>query len=137
MTPILWPLVLFSVLVVVLVAAMLGLSSVLGERGGAGRFAEPYESGIVPTAPARRAVPVKYYLVAVAFVVFDLEAAYIYAWVAAFGELGWYGYIEMMVFVVLLLAALFYFLRIGALDWRPADRSPEPLPRRGTPSASR
>ena len=120
-----WPLALFFILIVGLVAALLGVSFVLGERHGQRRTAEPYESGIIPTGAARRQVPVQYYLVAVAFVVFDLEAAYIFAWVAAFRELGWAGYLEIVVFIAILLVALIYFWRIGALNWRPPTLKPD------------
>lgn len=120
--PILWPLALFFALIVLLVAALIGLSFVLGERQQEKRTAQPYESGIVPTGSARHPVTVKYYLVAVAFVVFDMESAYIFAWVAAFRELGWAAYVEIAIFILMLLAALVYFWRIGALNWSPSAR---------------
>ncbi len=117
MHPPLWPLAVFSLFVIVLVTALLCLSSLLGERHRERRTGSPYESGIIPTGSARRRIPVHYQLVAVAFVIFDLEAAYLFAWAAAFQELGWTGYIEVLVFIFILLAALVYFWRSGALDW--------------------
>jgi len=125
MTPSLWPLAIFCALAVVLTIAILGLSFVLGERHRERRTGQPYESGIMPTGSARRRIPVRYHLVAVAFVVFDLEAAYISAWVAAFRELGWAGYLEIVVFIAVLLAALIYFWRTDALNWGPQAWKPD------------
>lgn len=119
MTTSLWPFAVFFGLVVILVAAILGFSFLLGERHWERTTGEPYESGIIPTGPAHRPIPIKYYLVAVAFVLFDLEAVYIFAWVAAFRKVGWAGYWRAVVFIGILLAALIYFWRIGALDWGP------------------
>jgi len=119
MTAPMWPLAIFFILVVVLVTVILGLSSLLGERHRERTTGEPYESGILPTGSAQRRIPVKYYLVAVAFVLFDLEAVYIFAWAAAFRDLGWTGYFQVVVFIGILLAALIYFWRIGALNWVP------------------
>jgi NADH-quinone oxidoreductase subunit A len=115
--PPLWPLALYATLVTILVSAMLGLSYVLGERHKDRATDEPYESGIVSTGSARLRLSVKYYLVAVFFVIFDLEAAFIFAWAVAFRELGWSGYVEIIIFIVVLLAGLLYLWRNGALDW--------------------
>lgn len=115
--PPLWPLVLYATLVLTVVSAMLGLSYVLGERHKERATDEPYESGIVSTGSARVRLSVKYYLVAVFFVIFDLEAAFIFAWAVAFRELGWAGYAEIIIFIGVLLAGLLYLWRNGALDW--------------------
>lgn len=112
-----WPLVLYASLVLIVVGAMLGLSYVLGERHRERATGEPYESGIVSTGSTRPRLSVKYYLVAVFFVIFDLEAAFIFAWAVAFRELGWAGYAEVTVFIGVLLAGLIYLWRNGALDW--------------------
>jgi NADH-quinone oxidoreductase subunit A len=125
MTTPLWPLAIFFILTVILVAAILGLSFLLGERHWERTTGEPYESGILPTGSARRRIPVKYYLVAAAFVLFDLEAVYIFAWAAAFRDLGWAGYCQIVIFIAILLAALVYFWRIGALNWGPRTGNPE------------
>jgi NADH-quinone oxidoreductase subunit A len=115
--PPLWPLVIYAALVLIVVGAMLGLSYVLGERHKDRATGEPYESGIVSTGSARLRLSVKYYLVAIFFVIFDLESAFIFAWAVAFRELGWVGYIEIIVFIGVLLAGLIYLWRNGALDW--------------------
>jgi NADH-quinone oxidoreductase subunit A len=114
-----WSLVIFSAIVVILVTIMLVLSYVLGERHKQRATNEPYESGILPTGAARLRLSVKYYLIAMFFVIFDLEAAFLYSWAVSFKELGWAGYIEVQIFILVLLVALIYLWRIGALDWGP------------------
>ncbi len=103
--------------VVALVAFMILLSSVLGERHRERATGEPYESGIVSTGTARVRFDVKFYLVAVFFVVFDLEAVFIFAWAVSIRELKWAGYVEILVFIGVLIAALVYLWRLGALEW--------------------
>ncbi len=118
--PTLWPLALYFFVVLVLVAGMLGLSYVLGDQHRDRSTGDPYESGIVSTGSARLRISVKFYLVAVFFVVFDLEAASIFAWAVALREVGWSGYIEALIFIAILLANLVYLWREGALEWGPA-----------------
>jgi len=115
-----WPLALYFAVVMIVVIGMLGLSSVLGERHKERATGEPYESGILPTGSARMRLSVKFYLVAVFFLIFDLEAAFIYAWAVALRDVGWTGYIEVLVFIGVLLVALIYLWRVGALDWTSA-----------------
>ncbi|MDD5170681.1 MAG: NADH-quinone oxidoreductase subunit A, partial [Syntrophales bacterium] len=78
---------------------------------------EPYESGMPPTGTSRINFHIKYYLVAMFFVIFDAEALFIYAWAVAARELGWSGYIAIVVFIGILLIALLYLAETGALDW--------------------
>ncbi len=118
-TALVWPLVVYSAAVVALVGTMTGLSYVLGQRHTSKATVQPFESGIVTVGYARFRFPVKFYLVAMFFVIFDLETVFIFAWAIAFREVGWAGYIEMLVFVGVLVAALIYLWRLGALDWRP------------------
>jgi len=110
------PLVIYSAAVVTLVTVMIVLSYILGQRHGERATAEPYESGIVSTGPARIRFDVKFYLVAVFFVIFDIEAVFIFAWAVALREVGWAGYIEALIFIGILLAALIYLWKIGALE---------------------
>lgn len=119
---ILWPLVVYSALVMIVVAGMLGLSYVLGQRHRDRHMGVPYESGIVPTGSARLRFDIKFYLVAVFFVIFDLEAMFIFAWAVALREVGWTGYVEMLVFIGILVAALIYLGRLGALEWGTIKR---------------
>src|SRR5262245_32537072 len=90
-----WPLAIYFAAVVLVVAGMIGVSSVLGQRRR-GRTLGPYEGGMVPTSSARLRLSVSFYLIGMLFVIFDLEAVFIYAWAVAARELGWAGYIEMV-----------------------------------------
>jgi NADH-quinone oxidoreductase subunit A len=125
----LWPLAVYLGLVLLTVGAMIGLSYVLGERHHDRATGEPYESGNVPTGSARLRFPVKYYLVAVFFVIFDLEAAFLFAWAVSIRETGWLGYCEALVFIGVLLVGLVYLWRQGALDWTPTRDRPRPASR--------
>jgi NADH-quinone oxidoreductase subunit A len=113
----LWPLVVYFASVVVLVTAMITLSYILGQRHKDRATGEPYESGIVSTGTAQVRFDVRFYLVAMFFVIFDLETIFIFAWALAVQELGWAGYIEILIFVGILIAILVYLWRLGALDW--------------------
>jgi NADH-quinone oxidoreductase subunit A len=118
----LWPLAVYLVIVVMLVVAMLGLSFVLGQRHHNRATGTPYESGILSQGSARVRLSAKFYLVAMFFVIFDLEAVFIFAWAIAVRETGWNGYAEAMAFITVLLATLVYLWRVGALDWRQGSR---------------
>ena len=113
----LWPLVLYFWLVIALVGCMLGISYVLGTKHPGKAAEQPFESGIVSVGSARLRFPAKFYLIAMFFVIFDLEAVYVFAWAIAFKEVGWSGYLEILIFIGILIAALAYLWRIGALDW--------------------
>ena len=119
----LWVLGVYFIAVLLLEAAMLVVSYVLGERHDEHATGQPYESGILSEGSARVHVSVKFYLVAMFFVIFDLEAAFIFAWAIAARELGWAGYREILVFIIILLVALAYLWRLGALDWSPSRRT--------------
>jgi NADH-quinone oxidoreductase subunit A len=79
--------------------------------------ATPYESGMPPIGQAQSRYTIRYYLVAMLFVVFDIEAVFFYPWAVAFNAIGWYGMIEMILFIILLFVAYVYAWRKGALDW--------------------
>jgi NADH-quinone oxidoreductase subunit A len=123
----LWPLVVYFAAVILLVMVMLGLSYLLGQQHRGRATAEPFESGIVPVGYARFRLSAKFYLVAMFFVIFDLEAVFIFAWAIAFREVGWAGYVEVLIFIGILIAALVYLWRLGALDWAPEGRRRNPL----------
>ncbi len=123
--PVLWPFALYFVLVVLLVAAIIAVSYVLGPRHNETATGDVFESGIAPTGSARVRLSARFYLVAMFFVIFDLEAVFIYAWAVAAHELGWPGYWSALIFIVLLAAALGYLWRLGALDWNVVRRRTE------------
>lgn len=113
----LWPLLLYFAFVILLVLLLLALSALLGEQHHEPGTSAPYESGIVSTGSARLRFDATFYLIAVFFIIFDLEAAFIFSWAVALREIGWTGYVEGVVFVGVLLAALTYVWRIGGLDF--------------------
>lgn len=115
----LWPLGLYFLIALVVAGSMIGLSFVLGERHSDRATGQPYESGILSTGSARVRLSVKFYIVAMLFVIFDLEAVFIFAYAVAYEEVGWSGYTGMVVFVAVLVVALIYEYRMGALDWEP------------------
>jgi NADH-quinone oxidoreductase subunit A len=118
----LWPLAVYIVLVGMLVIAMLSLSFVLGQRHQDRATGSPYESGILSEGSARVRFSAKFYLIAMFFVIFDLEAVFLFAWAVAVRETGWAGYAEVLLFITVLLATLAYLWRVGALDWRQGSR---------------
>ncbi len=113
----LWPLAVYSGAALIILAVMLGASYLLGQRHRERSTGEPYESGIVPTGSARVRFDVRYYLVAMLFLIFDLEAVFLYAWAVSLREAGWPGFLGALVFIVILAAALVYLWKSGALDW--------------------
>lgn len=116
----LWPLVLYTGAVLLLVSFMLLLSYFLGQRHREWSTGRPYESGVEPTGSARMRFDVKFYMVAMFFVIFDLEAVFVFSWAIVLRRLGWQGYAAIAVFIGLQSIILIYLWRIGALDWGPA-----------------
>jgi NADH-quinone oxidoreductase subunit A len=102
-----------------LVGIMLGASYLLGGRDHGRAKEEPFESGAIAVGSAQLRMPAKFYLVAMLFVIFDLEAVFLYAWAVSVRQIGWQGFTVAALFVVVLLAALFYVWRVGGLDWAP------------------
>ncbi len=103
----------------VVVGAMVGVSYILGQRHRDRATGEAYESGILVTGDARVRFNARFYLVAMLFVVFDLESIFLYAWSVAAREAGWPGYRAILVFSVILLLALAYVWRMGGLNFGP------------------
>jgi len=114
-----WPFIAFAFIVILLIGIMLGLSYVLGERHKEKATDEPFESGIPPTGDARLRFSSGFYIIAMFFVIFDLDAAFIMLWAVSFREAGLAGYIGILVFIGLLVVLLVYELSIGALDFGP------------------
>ena len=118
-----WTLGIYFLVVLFLVAAMLAVSYVLGQRHDEPATGQPYESGILSEGSARVHISAKFYLVAMFFVIFDLEAVFIFAWSVAARESGLDGLLGDLRFHRDLAAALFYLWRLGALDWGPSQRT--------------
>jgi NADH-quinone oxidoreductase subunit A len=117
-----WTLIVYFVLVLLLVGGMLLVSYLLGQRHDERATGIPYEGGILPEGSAHVRLSAKFYLVAMLFVIFDLEAVFLFAWAVAARRLGWPAFWETVVFLGVLVAALLYLWRAGALDWNAAPR---------------
>ena len=93
------------------------VSRFLGPRKVNQVKASPYECGMITLGPTHQAIPVKYYIIAMLFLVFDLEVVFLYPWAVVFRQLGVYGFVEMMIFVFILLIGFIYAWKKGALEW--------------------
>jgi NADH-quinone oxidoreductase subunit A len=112
-----FPVLVQALLAMALAAGLLTASYLLGKRVRNKVKDMPYESGIVPTGDARQRFSVKFYLVAMLFILFDIEAIFLYPWAVVFRDLRMAGFVEMLIFVVLILSGFFYIWKKGALDW--------------------
>jgi NADH-quinone oxidoreductase subunit A len=122
MTESYWPMGVYFAAVILLTVAMLTISYLLGQHHQDRATGEPFESGIVSEGTAHVRLSAKFYLIAMFFVIFDLESVFVFAWAVGARELGWPGYFEMLVFIGILVAALAYLWRVGALDWTSNER---------------
>jgi len=112
-----FPVLVQVAIAIVVAAALVAISFLLGKRVRNRTKDSPYESGIAPTGTARERFSVKFYLVAIVFILFDIEAVFLYPWAVVYRELKLFGFFEMFLFVVLILAGFFYIWKKGALDW--------------------
>jgi NADH-quinone oxidoreductase subunit A len=111
------PLLVYFIAALLILGVMYGLSFVLGERHTGRETNTPYESGIKTTGSARIKFSAKFYIIAMLFVIFDLEVVFLFAWAVSAKELGWSGYWAMLIFVVIVVVGLIYEWSMGALDW--------------------
>lgn len=111
------PLAFYGAIVLGLMGLLLGLCSWLGERKPSSEKLRPYECGILPTGSARLAYPLPFYLVAILFLIFDVEAVYVLSWAVVARRLGKPGWILMFLFLGILILGLGYVWRRGGLDW--------------------
>jgi NADH-quinone oxidoreductase subunit A len=118
-----FPVLVQALLAMALAAGLLTVSFLLGKRVRNRVKDMPYESGIVPTGDARQRFSVKFYLVGMLFILFDIEAIFLYPWVVIFRDLKMTAFVEMLVFVILILSGFFYIYKKGALDWSGANDS--------------
>ena len=112
-------LTIFGVLVLVFIASQLFVAQWLGEKKKRIEKSRAYESGVIPTGSARLRYPVPFYMVAIFFLLFDVEAAFIFSWAIAFKELGWAGWLQISFFIVVLILGLIYIWNKGGLEWGP------------------
>ncbi|WPC71270.1 NADH-quinone oxidoreductase subunit A [Aeromonas hydrophila] len=117
-----WAFAVYVVGAICICLTMIGLAALLGGRAYGRAKNKPFESGVDSVGNARLRFSAKFYLVAMFFVIFDVEALYLFAWSASVRESGWVGFIEATIFISLLLVGLVYLWRIGALDWAPKKR---------------
>jgi NADH-quinone oxidoreductase subunit A len=122
-TDLYFPVLVQALVAMALAAGLLTASFVLGKRVRNRVKDIPYESGITPTGDARHRFSVKFYLVAMLFILFDIEAIFLYPWVVVYRELKMFAFVEMLVFAILILSGFFYIWKKGALDWAEPDRS--------------
>jgi NADH-quinone oxidoreductase subunit A len=122
-TELYFPVLVQALIAMGLAAGLLSVSYLLGKKVRNRVKDMPYESGIVPTGDARQRFSVKFYLVGMLFILFDIEAIFLYPWVVVYRELKMLAFVEMLVFVVLILSGFFYIWKKGALDWSGSDLS--------------
>ena len=117
------PLLLHLLIASALAGALTAASALVGWRRPSRAKQQPYECGMEPTGDARAPVSVRFYLVAMVFILFDVEAIFLYPWAFIFKQLRWFGFVEMLLYIGILLVGYFYLWKKGALDWnRPAER---------------
>src|SRR6266487_3949787 len=122
-TELYFPVLLQALIAMAVAAGLLTVSYLLGKRVRNRIKDMPYESGITPTGDARQRFSVKFYLVGMLFILFDIEAIFLYPWVVVFREFKMAAFVEMLIFVVLILSGFFYIWKKGALDWSGSDLS--------------
>lgn len=115
---------LYGLAIIAMAAIMVGSAQILGPRRRGPADPNPFESGILPIQDIHIRFPVQFYIIAMLFVIFDLEMVFVFAWAVAARPAGWLGYGGLLTFLLLLLVALAYLWRGGALEWSPSTRSP-------------
>ena len=112
-----FPVLVQVVIAMALAAGLIGASTLLGKRARSPLKDTPYESGMAPVGSARERFSVKFYLVGMIFILFDIEAVFLYPWAVVYRELKLFAFAEMFIFVALILVGFFYVWKKGALDW--------------------
>ena len=120
-----WPVLLQALIAMAVATGMIGISYILGKKVRNRVKDMPYECGITPTGSARERFSVKFYLVGMLFILFDIEAIFLYPWAVVYRELKMFAFFEMLVFIALVLAGFFYIWKKGALDWSGAGQPPK------------
>ena len=111
------PIAILVLIAVLLAGAVIGLGHLFGPRRPTPRKSMPYESGMRPIGPGTRRMPVRFYLIAVLFILFDIEVIFFLPWAVVFRKLGLFGLVEMLIFILILLVGYVYAWKKGALEW--------------------
>lgn len=111
------PILILLIIAVLFGAGTIAMSHMVGRRKYGIEKMSPYESGMIPVGDARQRFSVKFYVVAILFILFDIEVVFMYPWAVIFKKLGVFGFIEMMVFIAILLVGFIYVWKKGALEW--------------------
>lgn len=111
------PLLLMFILAAGLSGVLLVISNLVGRHTPSREKDQPYECGITPTGDARAPVSVHFYMVGLIFILFDIEAIFLYPWALIYGELKVFGFVEMLLYIIILFAGYIYLWKKGALDW--------------------
>jgi NADH-quinone oxidoreductase subunit A len=111
------PILIHFAAVLIIAGAIMGLSAWVGVKRPSREKLAPYECGIPPVGNARERFSVSYYLVGMLFILFDVEIAFLFPWAVVYRSLKWYGFVEMLLYIVILLAGYLYVWKKGALDW--------------------
>ena len=117
-----FPIVVQTIIAIAVAAGLIGASTLLGKRARSPLKDTPYESGMAPVGTARERFSVKFYLVGMIFILFDIEAVFLYPWAVVFRELKLFALAEMFVFVALVLVGYFYVWKKGGMDWSAARK---------------
>ncbi len=117
------PILIHLCFVAALAIAIVVLSQLLGKHRPSRAKLQPYECGITPVGDARQRFSVKFYLVAMLFILFDVEAIFLYPWAVIFRDLRMFGFYEMLVYILVILAGYFYIWKKGVLDWSRSEES--------------
>lgn len=112
-----WPIAILVAITTILGVVVIGLGHLFGPRRPSQRKSSPYESGMTPIGPGTRQMPVRFYIVAVLFILFDVEVIFLFPWAVVFKKLEIFGLIEVGLFILLLLVGFVYAWKKGALEW--------------------
>jgi NADH-quinone oxidoreductase subunit A len=113
----LFPILFLVITAAIIAIAMAVISIIIGRRSSAETKGDPYESGMPVKGDTKGRIPVKFYLIAILFIIFDIEVIFLFPWAVISDRLGMFGFIEMLVFVVILIVGYFYIIGKGALKW--------------------
>ena len=122
-TELYFPVLVQAIIAMAIAAGLIGVSALLGKRAKSPLKDTPYESGMAPTGSARERFSVKFYLVGMIFILFDIEAIFLYPWAVVYRQLKWFGFVEMLLFIGLVLVGFFYVWKKGALDWSQEEKN--------------